>query len=68
MNSRDLSIRSRSRPNTPYSPTNEEIRAECAQIRAGWNETEHQKRAGLPPGRDLLELFPVVWGVLDGRR
>jgi hypothetical protein len=54
--------------NSPYAPTSDEIRTECARIRAGWNESEYHKRAGLPPGRDLMELVPVAFGVLEGRR
>ncbi|HUY33302.1 MAG TPA: hypothetical protein VMV69_11195 [Pirellulales bacterium] len=67
MSSRESSIYRRSLPNTPYSPTRDEIRDECARIRTGWDKLEHSKRAGLPPGRDLLELVPVVFGVLEGR-
>ena len=68
MSSRESSVCRRSPPNTPYSPTRDEIQAECSRIRARWNESEHHKRPGLPPGRDLLEMVPVVWGVLEGRR
>jgi hypothetical protein len=68
MSSRDPSVNRRAPPNTPYSPTRDQIQAECARIRAGWDESEHHKRAGLPPGRDLLQLVPVAFGVLDGRR
>jgi hypothetical protein len=68
MSSHESSVCRRSPPNTPYTPTNDEIWTECARIRAGWNESEYHKRAGLPPGRDLLELVPVAFGVLEGRR
>ncbi len=67
MSSRESSIYRRSPPNTPYTPTRDEIRDECARIRTGWDEFEHSKRAGLL-GQDLLELVPVVFGVLEGRR
>jgi hypothetical protein len=68
MSSLDSSVSRRCPPNTRYSPTHDEIWAECARIRAGWNESEYHKRAGLSQGRDLLELVPVVFGVLEGQR
>jgi len=68
MSSHNSSVRRRSPPNIPYLPTNDEIRTECVRIRAGWNESEYHKRAALPHGSDLLELVPIAFGVLEGRR
>ena len=68
MNSHRSSVRRSSPPNTFYQPTNDEIRAACARIRAGWDESERRKRAGLPREHDLVELAMVTLGVLEGRR
>jgi hypothetical protein len=72
MNSHQLSVRRspppNSPPNTSYEPTDDEIRAACARIRAGWDESERRKRAGLPPEYGLVELATVTPGVLEGRR
>lgn len=32
-----------------YTPTPEAIQEMCAEIRKGWSEDEHRKRAGLIP-------------------
>jgi len=68
MSSRHSSVSRPSAPNTPHLPTRDEIQAECARIRAGWDESERRARAGLPPGHDLVELVMVTPGVLEGRR
>jgi hypothetical protein len=68
MNSHRISVRRSPPPNTPYQPTHDEIRAACARIRAGWDESERRKRAGLPLEYGLVELATVTPGVLEGRR
>lgn len=52
----------------PYLPSQEEIRRECAKIRAGWSEEEHRMRAtGLPMGavRALRQWTPPVVSMAD---
>lgn len=41
-------------------PTPEEIRAACAEIRAGWTEEEKRRRRGLPQDdRTEIKMVPV---------
>ncbi|HVC95782.1 MAG TPA: hypothetical protein VND64_18965 [Pirellulales bacterium] len=68
MYSHRLSVRPSPPPNSSYQPTHDEIRAACMRIRAGWDESERRKRAGLPPEYGLVELAMVTPGVLEGRR
>ena len=50
-----------------YVPTRRQIDQALAEIRAGWSEREHRRRADLAD--DIpLELRPVSFGVPDGRR
>ena len=43
---------------TTYLPSQEEIERCCREIRRGWSESEHRRRAGLASNRLRLAIFP----------
>lgn len=43
---------------TTYLPSQEEIERCCREIRRGWSESEHRRRAGLGVNRLRLAVFP----------